>query len=499
MSERSCCVVGCKTTKTRNPTVTLHSFPGKPYEKDRRQKWITAVNRLNADGSPWQPSRHSEVCSLHFVGGKVSNIQNHPAYIPSIFPKNYRKPQLTIGQEQRQISRFNRWLKRKSSKAAPPPAEDQSSSDDLQLPVDEEPTSASCAVQVYLGKSPGDCLQLVCDRISDTCVAIQCELPQTLRFQPIGRADVSCGPSNLSEICGGFYGQTSVKDERELRSLCGVGREAFDYFSSLLTSPISVSLTNDHVLLLFFMKLKLGISFTALGVLLNIHQTTAFNLFVATLEVLASRTAEIVWPDKFAVKKVLPACFRGTKYEDARVIINCMAIPAEQPKHIEDRISMYSNCKNGYAYKFLIGMTPLGTISFKSRVYGGRSSDAYIVDNCGFMQMLEPGDVVLADQEFPRIQSSHTNGATILVIPPVLTSGRPTDDELAGTEEISPIGIHVERCVGRIKMFRLLDKIPRCLFSHIDDIVHICCVLVNHMNPLVKVPTIEEDDDDDGI
>ncbi|XP_075534464.1 uncharacterized protein LOC142568345 [Dermacentor variabilis] len=42
------------------------------------------------DGSPWQPTKHSRICSSHFVNGEKSEDQRSPAYLPTLFPSVYR-------------------------------------------------------------------------------------------------------------------------------------------------------------------------------------------------------------------------------------------------------------------------------------------------------------------------------------------------------------------------------------------------------------------------
>ena len=72
--------------------------------------------------------------------------------------------------------------------------------------------------------------------------------------------------------------------------------------------------------------------------------------------------------------------------------------------------------------KFFIVITPQGTVSFISKPYGGRASDKYITENCGFLDKLVPGDVVLADRGFTCQDSARLMCATIEI--PAFTKGR---------------------------------------------------------------------------
>ena len=50
--------------------------------------------------------------------------------------------------------------------------------------------------------------------------------------------------------------------------------------------------------------------------------------------------------------------------------------------------------------KFLIGITPQGTISCFSHCAGGRISDKLVVENSNLLDHLLPGDVIVADRGF---------------------------------------------------------------------------------------------------
>ena len=87
----TCCVVGCNRNKVRDKDeVSFFKFPTKNLEK--RQLWIEAVNRKNPDGSVWEPTKWSLVCSEHFVGGWHREERNHPDYKPTIFPTSHVRP-----------------------------------------------------------------------------------------------------------------------------------------------------------------------------------------------------------------------------------------------------------------------------------------------------------------------------------------------------------------------------------------------------------------------
>ena len=83
----NCVVLGChntyRNTADRLPKVQFYIFPSSIV---RRNDWSRLVNRQNEDGSDWIPSKHSRICSDHFVSGVESNIKNHPSYNPSIHP-----------------------------------------------------------------------------------------------------------------------------------------------------------------------------------------------------------------------------------------------------------------------------------------------------------------------------------------------------------------------------------------------------------------------------
>lgn len=232
------------------------------------------------------------------------------------------------------------------------------------------------------------------------------------------------------------------------------------------------------------MKLKTDLTFSALGVLFSLHRVTVARIFFDVLRNVSYATKNyIYWPSKDTVVATLPQCFKQ-HYSNCRVIIDCTEFKVEQPSKVSDRINMYSHFKGTYTAKVLIGITPSAVISFLSPVYGGKASDVQITTESGILGKLEKNDTVLADKGFPSIKIDEN---VLIIMPPFLHDGMLTKDEVDMCYNVASVRIHVERAICRVKYYHILqNKIPHVFFPYLDDIVHVICVLVNFMNPLIK-------------
>ena len=173
------------------------------------------------------------------------------------------------------------------------------------------------------------------------------------------------------------------------------------------------------------------------------------------------------------------------------VVIDCFEIFIEKPTNLLPRAQTFSNYKNHNTIKILIGITPQGTISYISEAWVGRTSDKYLTENCGFLEYLIPGDMVMADRGFTISESvglKHAKGKDQL---------DPVDVER--TRGIANVTIHVKRVIGllRRKYTILEGTLPTEFLSCnpngpierevplIDRILRVCSGLVNFCPPII--------------
>ena len=182
----------------------------------------------------------------------------------------------------------------------------------------------------------------------------------------------------------------------------------------------------------------------------------------------------------------MPPAFKAL-YPETRVIIDASEIECERPPTVKQRVLMYSNYKSRFTAKFLVGIAPSGEITFISKSYGGRTTDTEITVKSGFLNLIEQGDIVMADKGFPHIETDLNSAGAILVMPPFKRNNfQFSQKQNKDGYECASVRIHVERAIARMKIFEILNFMPNHLLPHLDKVLMVVSFFCNCFPDLIQ-------------
>jgi len=288
------------------------------------------------------------------------------------------------------------------------------------------------------------------------------------------------------------FGVKSLQcDDRTTRFYTGLSFTMLLTLFSFLASHVKKSATTlpriDEMFLVL-VKLRLGLANEDLAHRFRVHSATVSKIFHKWLDVMQEKMGGLIsWPDRESVRATLPAIFHD-KFSKLVSIIDCTEIFIERPFGLKARAVTYSNYKKHNTVKYLIGITPTGSISFLSKGWGGRVTDDHITRNSEFFSNLLPDDLVMADRGF-RLEDDLALLQCKLFVP-AFTRGKLqlSAKDVEWSRTMSNVRIHVERVIGVLKnRYTILQTtLPITLVKRrndtvptVDKIMTVCCALCN--------------------
>lgn len=252
-------------------------------------------------------------------------------------------------------------------------------------------------------------------------------------------------------------------------------------------------------------RLRLGLLEEDIADRLGVTQPCVSKILDLWIPVMAQCFVNfIVWPDRETLQKTMPECFISAFGRNVAVVIDCFEVKSANPSGLLAKAQSFSHYKKNPTVKFLIGITPQGTVSYISPAWGGRTSDKFITEHSkDFLDKLLPGDVILADRGFDI--GAVVGEVQARVITPAYMHARAqlSSDDVESSRRIANVRIHVERLIGLVRRkFRILEQkldfsfLQRARTSsdaaRIDDVVIICCALSNLSAPIVPMSDVED-------
>lgn len=238
---------------------------------------------------------------------------------------------------------------------------------------------------------------------------------------------------------------------------------------------------NNHFeeYILCLVKIRQGYGSQHLAFLFDISISQVCRIFSTWVNLLNQCLEPLlVWPSKDIVKSNLPHSF--AQYPNTRAIIDCTEYYVQKPlKPVAQKLT-WSNYKHANTFKQLIAISPTGTIIFVSNLYSGSISDMSIVKESKFVDLVEPGDDIMADRGFNIRHLLLPRRATLNI--PAFSHGKTLSRKaVCKSRRIASVRIHVERAIRRMKTFKILSGIIpvklRFLLPQITKIVAVLCNL----------------------
>lgn len=255
--------------------------------------------------------------------------------------------------------------------------------------------------------------------------------------------------------------------------------------SSMAGKPRSMLLIDEFFL--FLCRLRVGLKTKDLAVRFSTSPSSVSRKVITWANLLYNVLGRIpIWLPKENIQSLLPPSFKEL-FPNTRVIIDCCEIQIQQPSSLAANSQLYSHYKGRTTLKCLVGIAPHGALTFISPLYSGSMSDVEITRVSGLIDLLEPGDEVMADKGFTIKQLVAQKHAS-LTIPNFLRSKKQfTPEEISENEKIASVRIHVERYIRRIKEYKLFDTVlPLSLVGTAPQLWTIAGILANFQGPLIK-------------
>ena len=264
--------------------------------------------------------------------------------------------------------------------------------------------------------------------------------------------------------------------------------ESYLVFSNILQTRKAgpkrkLSLKEEFVITL--VRLKRGFDVEVLGDLVGIHPSSISRIFTTWINFLYLELNFLIsWANKEQITANLPKAFKY--FPKTRSIIDCTEFFIQKPSLPSSQRVTWSNYKHHNTLKALISISPTGSFTFISKLFTGSISDRRIVEESGYLEYLEHGDDIMADRGF-LIRDLLARRSCTLNIPPYSMGRQLSSRAVTKTRRIASARIHVERAIGRLKTFKILQgTMPLRLHPLFDQVLGVCACICNLDSRLVK-------------
>ncbi|XP_062393520.1 uncharacterized protein LOC134080923 [Sardina pilchardus] len=384
---KSCCVVFCTANKQKNYYLKFYILPNIETEPERRIKWLQAIRREDDKGKLWDPkSRHVYVCSRHFITGLKSDREDHPDYIPSVFPKRRTQSALKLNRLQRLINRSRKKLEREVSQQVstpetpemdtdpvaiesqqtseheldtdPVPIESQQTSEhELDpVPIESQQTSEHDPVPIESQQTPSVLPtenELLVESTMPPChhhgelEQLHEEIMNLRRERDEARQERLDVVMELERV---RFSANSVKgNDEKCKEMTGLSWTLFETLHQFLVQFVlrhpRCKLSTQDQLFITLLKLRQNPSTDLMCYILNVARSTFLGIFSRWLDLMYAKISFLIaWPHRECIRSTVPAEVL-LHYPRLTSIVDCFEIRIEHSKQLK------TSCKSNYILK----------------------------------------------------------------------------------------------------------------------------------------------------
>ena len=486
----NCCVPGCLNNLRNSPELQYYRIP---KDSGLRKQYVHLIRnktlKIDCD--------NTRICSEHFDGGKKTSRQQLPSLFPWTKAKKGRRLLYRKSSVQQEVQE-------RSEATLPTTMETatETTTTATNIPGDvtmEEEKLSSCIESRELPTSStkkpvfvdqGTQTETEEDErnskileLHKTIERLSWELKQLKFQQKESKFNIETYKENSNDVA--FY--TGFQDYETLMLCYSIVEEPakktnYDDATKKLGRP--KKLTNFEEFILVLMKLRLGLFNRDLTHRFQVSESTVSLIFRTWTRLLRSELEPlIILPPRSALRHHLPPLFK----QNSPLIIDCTEFEMERPSSLDNQSACYSQYKSRTTMKALIGITPSGATAFVSELYPGSISDKEIVKRSGLLEVLQPGDEIMADKGFLIQDELVSVGATLVMLKFLKNRKQFTKEEAEHNKKVACLRVHVERCMKRIKNWHILDrKIPISLAPVSCGIIFVLAAFTNFLPPLTS-------------
>ena len=454
-----CCVPCCSSRSNRERNLSYFGLP--LQDKKLLKQWIHRIGRANLP-----LNRSTRICSRHFIKAEGRKLcqdevpsENLPVLSTRVTPSTRRKPP-----KERTLETIN-------TRTLTTPVEtgvahcDKAVNTEFEDHVEMKKLTTKVEIleqQLEMTKQTLDRQKFRLSNIADN--------DKMVAFYT-GFPSYAC-----LKACFNFLGPA-------VHQLTRTANASSD--SSLRKGGRPCTLPPLEEFFIVLVRLRLGLMEQDIAFRFGISQSTVSRVTITWINFLYLQFQQIpLWPCKEYVQSYMPAVFKD-QYPSTRVILDATEIYIEQPRLPELQQMTFSNYKNHNTYKALIRISPSGAITFVSKLFSGSISDKELTRRSGILELLEPGDSVMADKGFDIEEDLIPLGVKLNIPPFLRGKAQFNSHELVQTRRIASLRIHVERAMERIKNFHIFDRtLPVTVTGIADRMFCVCCYLSNFHPPL---------------